>query len=85
MSLNKTKRERQNSSDEVSIFASNQLFQMKKSLLIVLAAVLFMAPTAMAQVSHGGQPLNWEKQTTTSFQFVQLPELDMATIEAEDA
>ena len=85
MSLNKTKRERQNSSDEVSIFASNQLFQMKKSLLIVLAAVLFMAPTAMAQVSHGGQPLNWEKQTTTSFQFVQLPELNMATIEAEDA
>ena len=57
---------------------------MKKSFLILLAAVLFATPFAKAQVNHGGQPLNWEKPSAPTFEFVRLPALDMATIEAED-
>lgn len=56
-----------------------------KKVFIFLLSTLFAAPSVMAQVSHGGQPLNWETAETTSLTAVRLPELDMATINAEDA
>ncbi|MFT7154341.1 MAG: V8-like Glu-specific endopeptidase [Bacteroidia bacterium] len=58
---------------------------MKKTFIILFAVVLYIGSSAMAQVSHGGEPLNWEKATASTFEFIRLPELDMATIEAEDA
>ena len=56
-----------------------------KKVYALLLAVLFATPSIKAQLSHGGQPLNWETSETLSLESVRLPQLDMATIEAEDA
>jgi len=58
---------------------------MKKTYLVLLAAILFVAPSIKAQVSHGGQPLNWESADDASLEPLRLPVLDMETIKAEDA
>lgn len=47
--------------------------------------MLFVAPFIQAQVSHGGQPLNWKSANIPTLESVQLPALDMETIKAEDA
>lgn len=57
-----------------------------KKIFVALLAVSFLAPQINAQVSHGGQPLNWElADLENTVSFVRTPELDMETIAAEDA
>ena len=58
---------------------------MKKTYFFLLAAMLFIAPFVQAQVSHGGQPLNWESRDVPTLEAIRLPVLDMKTIKAEDA
>jgi hypothetical protein len=56
---------------------------MKKFLLLAVA-ICISAGVIHAQVSHGGQPINWQS-ADLQLQFERLPELDMAAIDAEDA
>lgn len=56
---------------------------MKKFLLLAVA-ICISAGAIHAQVSHGGQPINWQS-ADLQLQFERLPELDMAVIDAEDA
>lgn len=58
---------------------------MKKIYFTLVSALLITVTFVQAQVSHGGQPLNWETAQVPSIESVRLPALDMASIEAEDA
>ena len=55
-----------------------------KNLFTLFAIVLLSAHSVMAQLSHGGQPINW-KSANLEIEFVRLPELNIEEINAEDA
>lgn len=53
--------------------------------VFTLLTLLFVGfTTAIAQVSHGGQPINWQ-QIEIGTEPIRLPDLDMEAIESEDA
>lgn len=54
-----------------------------KKIVLLIAAVSLAASSIYAQVSQGGQPVNWQ-QTELNLEFERLPELDMNAIAAED-
>lgn len=55
-----------------------------KNVFTLIAVVILTTTSVFAQVSRGGQPINWQ-QIDINVEPIRLPELDMATIEAEDA
>ncbi len=57
---------------------------MKKLIIAVLAAC-FASTSLLAQVNHGGEPLNWGTENFNSIEFIRTPTLDMEVIQAEDA
>jgi len=56
---------------------------MKKGYLFLILFAVFSV-VAKAQVSQGGEPVNW-RQVDFVAEFLRLPELDLAAIQAEDA
>lgn len=55
-----------------------------KNLFTLFFLVVFSGYSSLAQVSQGGQPVNW-KSANLDIESVRLPVLDMTEIEAEDA
>lgn len=55
-----------------------------KNLFTLFCIILLSSFSASAQLSHGGEPVNWQS-AWLDLESVRLPELDMAAIEAEDA
>lgn len=54
-----------------------------KKLLTLLCIVVVSTTSALAQETHGGEPINW-KSVNLAIDAIRLPELNFAEIEAED-
>ena len=56
-----------------------------KNIFLLLIGVIFSTAT-IAQISHGGSPLNWGDATYQPvFEMQEMPDVDLATLALEDA
>ena len=58
-------------------------YNMKNFCLLALVA-LFTSHVGLAQIGHGGQPLNWGKQPQLALEWKSFGALDIATLQSED-
>ena len=58
-------------------------YNMKNFCLLALVA-LFISHVGLAQIGHGGQPLNWGKQPQLALEWKSFGALDIATLQSED-